>query len=310
MTKRTFQSEKKTFIGLVINKLANTGHKDLTSRITAKSDNLDVGYKTAQRYARTWLHVNIKDPACKEQTEQFHKVWICLESLHVKVNTLRRKGDSHYYTTGWIKRVLPRVEEIASEMYFDSTISFKRGIEDFSRYVWQDDQLNDYAKELAEELETAEIIKEYEAEAPATEIETPVKPVDNAQPVTALWDTPEAAPYLKLASWLVAIDQGQINGTITEAKKFISTIDDYTYKLQALMVKQAKDQLKNLLRQVKECEVVLDRTEVENVWLEVGTENCELVVTPYSREIASTPVHKLPNPVEAEVVPSNTVMAL
>ena len=43
------------------------------------------------------------------------------------------------------------------------------------------------------------------------------------------------------------------------------------------------------MKQVKECEEVLDRTEIEDIWLEVGTEKGELVVTPYSRE-TGTPV--------------------
>lgn len=239
MTKRTTQLEKKTFIGLVINKLANTGHKDLTSRITAKSDNLDVQYKTAQRYARDFIYVS----------------------------------------SGEQEKLYKELEELVKQQAVDTTT-------------------------------------ESEAKAPvpakSPQVGAEVEELDPEKELACLDEKMQLyfADKVWMVNWIRGIDNNEMVGTVMEAKEFISTLDRYADKLQAMIVEYTKAQLKDLLYQVKECETVLDKSEVEYIWLEVGTEDRELVVTPYSREIASTPVHKLPNPVEPEVEPSNTVIAL
>lgn len=214
MTKKTSTLEKKTFIGLVIRKFSEMGtFESSIKKIENKKFDLDLEYKTAQRYARNCLFSKTEDK------EQFYRELNALMKQHAGAST----------------------DSITVE----------------------------------------------EAEAPVTvpASETPVTPVNDTKPVSAFWATPEAQPYLGLASWLVAIDRGTINRTIKEAKEFISTIDGYTDKLQALVVTQSKEQLRTLLRQVKECEAVLDRSEIENIWLEVSTETGnELIVKPYSRE--------------------------
>lgn len=252
MSKRTTLLEKQAFISLTIKKLRENGDKKSAKKVSSNSKGLDVQYKTAQRYARELLHVNLSVPAYKGTTEQFYNELAALTGAD-QVNEL---------------------ESFTEEFASAPTI------------------------EVDDELETSEPVKK---------VESPAKLVDDAQPVPAHWDKPDAEPYLKLASWLVAIDKGQINGTVTEAKEFISTIDGYADKLQALVVKQAKEQLKNLLRQVKECEAVLDKAEVENIWLEVGTERGELIVTPFSAE-TTTRVVELPITEAPEVEQSNTVV--
>ncbi len=252
MSKKTTLLEKQAFISLTIKKLREKDFKHLAKKVSSNRKGLDVQYKTAQRYAREWLHVNLSVPGYKEATEQFYNELAALTGAD-QVNEL--------------------------ESFTDESAS----------------------------APTIEVEDDHKTSEPVKNVESPIKPVDDAQPVPALWNTPEAAPYLKLASWFVAIDKGLINGTVSEAKEFISTIDGYTDKLQTLVVDQTKAQLKVLLQKVKECESVLDKSEVENIWLEVGTENSELVVTPYSREIALTPVQKLPSPVESDVEPSSSV---
>ena len=131
------------------------------------------------------------------------------------------------------------------------------------------------------------------------EEESPIKSEAPVEPVTSMSKVPEVEipvaapaieePYLQVVTWLRAIDEGTVNGTVQEAKQFISSLDGYTDKLQTLVVEQTKLLLKNLLQQVKDCEAVLAKEEIEDIWLEVGTEKGELVVTPYSRETV-TPV--------------------
>ena len=220
MTKITSNLEKKTFVGLVIDKFAEMGTFKSTIKRIEHKEGLDLQYKTAQRYARQWLGVKLNDPATKEKTDEFYK----------ELHELMKEQPA---------------EPVKATPVKAST-----------------------------KAPTVETITEAEAEAP----------VPDAQPAQTFWATPEAAPYLKLASWLAATDKGIINGTVTEAKEFISKLDDYTEKLQELIVKQTEQELKTLLRQVKECETVLDRSEVEDIWQEVATERGELVVIPFTRE--------------------------
>lgn len=251
MSKKTTLFEKQAFISLTIKKLREKDFKQLAKKISSNKKGLDVQYRTAQRYARDWLNVNLSVPDYKEVTEQFYK-------------------------------------ELAALSGAD-----------------QVNELESFTEESAS-APTIEVEDDHKTSEPVKNVESTIKPVDDAQPVPALWNTPEAAPYLKLASWLVAIDKGLINGTVTEAKKFISTIDGYSDKLQALMVNQTKQRLRDLLREVKECESVLDKAEIEDIWLEVATEGSELITTPFSAE-TNTKVVDLPNVEELE--PSNTVIA-
>ena len=218
MTKVTSDLEKKTFVGLVINKFTEMRTFKSTIKRIEHKEGLDLQYKTAQRYARQWLGVKLNDPATKEKTDEFYK----------ELHELMKEQPA---------------EPVKATPVKAST-----------------------------KASTVETITEAEA------------PVPDAQPAQTFWATPEAAPYLKLASGLAATDKGIINGTVTEAKEFISKLDNYTEKLQELIVKQTKQELKTLLRQVKECETVLDRSEVEDIWQEVATEKGELVVIPFTRE--------------------------
>lgn len=205
------------------------------------------------------------------------------------------------YAREWLQVKLsdPAYEETTKQFYKElATLTGANQVNDLESF--NEEFASAPSIENKDELETPE---------PVRKAEPPAKPFEDAQPVPALWATPEAKPYLELASWLVAIDTGLINGTITEAKEFISTLDGYTDKLQALMVKQSKQRLRDLLQEVKLCESVLDKSEIEDIWLEVGTENGELITTPYSREMASAPVVKLPNVIEPDVEPSNTITA-
>lgn len=220
MTKSTSKLEKKTFVGLVIDKFAEMGTYESTIKRIEHKEGLDLQYKTAQRYAREVLGVKMNDPATKEKTDEFYK----------ELHALMKKQPAGPVNATPVKVITkaPAVETITKA----------------------------------------------EAEAP----------VPDAQPAQTFWATPEAAPYLKLASWLASTDQGIINGTVTEAKEFISTLDKYADQLQELIVKQTKQELKTLLQQVKDCEDVLDRSEVEDIWLEVATEKGELVAIPFNRE--------------------------
>lgn len=283
MTKRTTTLEKKTFIGLVINKLANTGHNDLIHRIEAKSNNLGVEYKTAQRYARDYIYV---------RTGEQEKLFKDLEELMKKQVLIESEAEAPSGTTkaekeAYVGLVIEKLREKGTFTSSIKKIENKRNDLDL-QYKTAQKFAHQWLNDLKLDTNATSVAL----------VEKPVAPVKDTVP-------PE--PYLKLASWFVAIDKGLINGTVSEAKEFISTIDGYTDKLQTLVVDQTKAQLKVLLQKVKECESVLDKSEVENIWLEVGTENSELVVTPYSREIALTPVQKLPSPVESDVEPSSSV---
>ena len=222
MTKITSKIQKKTFIGLVINKLADTGHKDLTSRITAKSANLDVEYKTAQRYARNYIYVNSGEQA----------------------------------------KLLSELSELVKQ-------------------------------------QAADTITESEAEAPAPttspHVDTGVEEPNPDEDLAYLDEKMNLyfADEVWMVNWIRGIDNEEMVGTVKEAKEFISTLDRYTDKLQAMIVEHTKAQLRDLLHQVKECETVLDKSEVEDIWLEVGTEKGELITTPYSRETASQVVEPI-----------------
>lgn len=235
MTKVTSKIQKKTFIGLVIRKLANTGHKDLTSRITAKSDNLDVEYKTAQRYARDYIYVNSGEQA----------------------------------------KLLTELEELVKQ-------------------------------------QAADTITESESEAPAPttspHVDTGVEELDPDEDLAYLDEKMKLyfADEVWMVNWIRGIDNNEMIGTVKEAKEFISIIDRYTDKLQTMMVKHTKAHLKDLLHQVKECETVLDRSEIEDIWLEVCTEGGELIITPFSAETTTQVVEQLSQVVPV-VEPSNTV---
>ena len=229
MTKITSNLEKKTFIGLVIDKFTEMGTFKPTIKRIEHKEGLDLQYKTAQRYARELLGVKLNDPATKEKTDEFYR----------ELHALMKKQPAGPVGATPVK--------------------------------------------VSTKAPAVETITEAEAEAP----------VPDAQPAQTFWATPKAAPYLKLASWLLATDQGVINGTVTEAKEFISKLDGYTEKLQELIVKQTKHELKTLLRQVKECETVLDRSEVEDIWQEVATEKGELVAIPFNRETETPAVEPL-----------------
>ena len=88
--------------------------------------------------------------------------------------------------------------------------------------------------------------------------------------------------YQWAVDWFNSIDNGTIFGTVGEAKQFISKVDKCCDRLQQLMVKQAKKDLKALLIQAWELETVLDKSDIENVWLEVEEEKGKLVVEPFS----------------------------
>lgn len=293
MTKRTSQIEKKTFIGLVINKLADNGFKELTSRITAKSGKLDVQYKTAQRYARDYIYTI---PGGQE------KLLKELEALMKKQVITESEAEAPALTNAQKKAYIGSViEKFREKGGFTSTIKKIENKENDLdlQYKTTQDFANRWLNDLKQETEAS----------PVSMVEAPVTPpVDDIQPVETFWATPDAVPYLKLADWLHAIDNNMINGTIKEAREFISTIDGYADKLQALVVKRAKEQLKNLLREVKGCEAVLDKAEVENVWLEVATEKGELTVAPFSFS-ADTATHVVEMPITdaPEVEQSNTV---
>jgi len=88
--------------------------------------------------------------------------------------------------------------------------------------------------------------------------------------------------YQWAVDWLNSIDNGTIFGTVSEAKQFISKVDKCCERLQLLMVEQAKKDLKALLLQAWELETVLDKLDIESVWLEVTEEKGKLVVEPFS----------------------------
>lgn len=97
-------------------------------------------------------------------------------------------------------------------------------------------------------------------------------------------DDVEVTPYKYqwAVDWFNSIDNGTIFGTVGEAKQFISKVDRCCEKLQLLMVEQAKKDLKALLLQVWELETVLDKSDIESVWLEVAEEKGKLVVEPFT----------------------------
>ena len=233
MTKATSVIQKKTFIGLVINKLANTGHKNLTNRIEAKSNNLDMQYKTAQRYARNYIYINSGEQA----------------------------------------KLLSELSELVKQQAADT--------------------ITESEAEAPVEVEASTKIMIGEVEYDIEDVEAALAVYENGGCAADVYDCRAS----EMCHWLVGIDDGIINGTIAEAKQFISTIDNYCDKLRDLIAEKAKIELKEHLQQIRELESVLDKSEVEDIWLEVGTEKGELITTPYSRETALTPVDKLPNAV-------------
>jgi len=243
MSKKTSTIEKKTFVGLVIQKLANTGHKDLTSRITAKSDNLDVEYKTAQRYARDYIYVN----------------------------------------SGEQDKLRTELEELVKQQAADT--------------------ITESEAEAPVEVEASTKIMIGEVEYDIEDVEAALAVYENGGCAADVYDCRAS----EMCHWLVGIDDGIINGTIAEAKLFISTIDNYCDKLRDLIAEKAKIELKEHLQQIRELETVLDKSEIENIWLDVATEGGELITTPFSAE-TNTKVVDLPNVEELE--PSNTVIAL
>ena len=239
MSKVTSKIEKETFIGLVINKLANTGHKDLTSRIRAKSD-LKVRYKTAQRYAREYIYV--------------------------------RSGEQEKL----LKELRKLVEQQADVPVVATTES---------------------EAEAPVEVEAPTKILIGEVEYYIEDVEAAMAVYENGGCAAEMFDSRVS----EMCHWLVAIDDGKLNGTIAQAKQFINIMDDYCEKLRDLIAARAKKELKEHLQQVKELESVLDRTEVDDIWLEVGTEKGELIITPFSEQ---------PNQLVPVVEPINTLAAL